>query len=43
MSKMMLKGYLQCQKATPSGPDQAAICNELGVRPCCVSYEAGTK
>ncbi len=25
----------KCQKATPSGPDQAAICDELGVRPCC--------
>ncbi len=27
--------YLQRQKATPSGPDQASICDELRVRTCC--------
>ncbi len=26
--KMMLKGYLEHQKATPRGPDQASICEE---------------
>ncbi len=32
--KIMLKGYLDRQKETPSGPDQASICDELGVRTC---------
>ncbi len=33
--KMTLKGYLKRQKAMPSGPDQASICDELRVRTCC--------
>ncbi len=28
--KVMLKGYLERQKATQNGPDQASICDELG-------------
>ncbi len=30
--KMTLKGYRDHQKATPGGPDQASICDELGER-----------
>ncbi len=30
--KTMLKGYLERQKATP----KASICDELGVRMCCL-------
>ncbi len=29
-----LKGYPVCQKVTPKGPDEASICDELGVRMC---------
>ncbi len=29
---MTLKGYLDHQKATLSGPDQASMCDELGER-----------
>ncbi len=36
--KMTLKGYLERQKATPRGPGQASICDELGVRMCCSPY-----
>ncbi len=32
--KMMLKGYFENQNVTPRGPDQASICDELGVRVC---------
>ncbi len=32
--KIMLKGYLEHQKATPRGPDLSSICDELGVRMC---------
>jgi len=30
--KVTLKGYFEHQKVTSSGPDQASICDELGVR-----------
>ncbi len=33
--KIMLKGYPVRQKMIPSGPNQATICDELGVRMCC--------
>ncbi len=36
--KMMLKVYPVRQKVTPKGPDQASICDELGVRMCCSCY-----
>ncbi len=32
--KITLKGYLEHQKVTPRGPDQASIRDELGVRQC---------
>ncbi len=32
--KSMLKVYLERQKVMSSGPDQASICDELGVRTC---------
>ncbi len=32
--KIMLKGYPVHQKVTPKDPDQASICDELGVRMC---------
>ncbi len=30
--KIMLNWYHVCQKVMPKGPDQASICDELGVR-----------
>ncbi len=34
--KNTLKGYPVHQKVMPKGPDQASICDELGLRTCCV-------
>ncbi len=36
--KVTLKGYLERPKAMPSGPDQASVCDELGVRMGCVGW-----
>ncbi len=33
--KVMLKRYLECQKVMPRVPDQATICDKLGMRMCC--------
>ncbi len=41
--KVMLKGYLEHQKAMPKGPDQASICDELGVRTCCFYHLSAVK
>ncbi len=36
MSKNGVKGYPLRQKVMPKGPDQASICDELGMRMCFV-------
>ncbi len=46
MSKKMIKmkeGYLELQKVTPSGLDQASLCDELRVRICFMNTSLKSK